>query len=79
MQRDRGGAFGFGDAAGIQMGVVDVVDADAELDGDRYLGAFRGAYGCGDDLAEQPPFERQRRAAPRLVTFGTGQPKFMSM
>ena len=40
-----------------------VVDADPELHGYRDVGALGGAHGRGHDLAEQPPLERQRRAA----------------
>ena len=54
VQRDRGRAFGFGDPARIQVGVVVVVDADAEFHGDRDIGALGRADGRGDDLAEQP-------------------------
>ena len=52
MQRDRGRALFGGNASGVQMGVMRVVDADPELHGDGDAGAFGGAHRCGHDLAE---------------------------
>ena len=49
MQRNGFGAFGGGDAAGVEMGAVLVVDADAELDRHRDVGALGGADRGGDD------------------------------
>ena len=40
-----------------------VVDPDAELHGHRDVRALGGAHRRGDDLAEQPPLERQRGTA----------------
>ena len=64
MQRHGGRALLGGDPARVQVGVMGVVDADAELHGHRYVRALGGAHRRGDDLAEQPPLERQRGAAP---------------
>ncbi|CKP19779.1 Uncharacterised protein [Mycobacterium tuberculosis] len=52
VQRDRSGSFGLSDAAGIQMCVVGVIDANAKLDRHRYIGAFGGAHSRGHDLTE---------------------------
>jgi len=62
VQGDRGGALGLGDAAGVEVGVVVVVDADAELEGHRHI-TGHGDH-LPDDIREQPPLVRQRRPAP---------------
>ena len=54
MQRDGGCALLGGDPARVQVGVVGVVDADAELHRHRDVRALGGAHRRGDDLAEQP-------------------------
>src|SRR5690606_23312143 len=59
VQGDGDGAIVRGDAAGVEVRVVVVVDADAELHGDGDVGAFGGADGGGDDVAEQAPLVRQ--------------------
>ncbi|SKV34570.1 Uncharacterised protein [Mycobacteroides abscessus subsp. abscessus] len=56
MQRDGCGPLRLGDGAGVQVGVVVVVDADAEFDRHGDIGARGGTHGGGHDLPEQPPF-----------------------
>src|SRR5699024_145798 len=62
---DGGRALGSGDASGIEVGVVLVVDADAELHGDRDGALAAGASGIlhtldrrGDDRGVEPTLER---------------------
>ena len=70
MQGDGGRALLFGDATCVDVGVVGVVNADAELDCHRHAGALGGADGGGDDLAEQPSFVGQCRSAAAACDFG---------
>lgn len=63
VQGDRGGTLGLGDPAGVEVGVVVVVDPDPELHGDRDVGAGAGPHGGRDDPAEQSALVGQRGAA----------------
>ena len=79
VQRDRGGALGFGDAAGIEVGVMVVVDADAELHGHRYWVPSVARTAAATIWPNSRRLKGSAAPPPRLVTLGTGQPKFMSM
>ena len=78
VEPDGRAALVLADAPGVQVGEVLVVDPDPELDRHRHVAGGsppRRARCCGADAASSgiaaPP--------PLLVTFRTGQPKFMSM
>jgi hypothetical protein len=77
--RRRGRALLLGDAPGVEVGVVRVVDPDPELDGDRNVGALGGAHGGGTIWPKRRRLYGSAAPPPRRVTLGTGQPKFMSM
>ena len=63
MQRDGRGALLGGDATGVQMGVVGVVDADPEFHRYRHVRTLGRTHRGSHDLPEQPALERQRGAA----------------
>ena len=56
VKRHRRRAFRCGNAPGIQVGFVGIVNAHAELHRHWNIRALRGANGSGDDIAKQFPF-----------------------